>query len=151
MDDVDIDFLFSEALADIAVTQVIRPAAVLPEVEAKTVLSELGRRDARANGLWNSTPSVWERFDRPWVHQHAPGEAKLIGSMHVVYDSPRRYEITIYRAVITIHGHDQGWDVGALSDEALGFAGLSLSTCPRTSLNAPPPVFPRPGNPSSSS
>ena len=43
MDDAEIDLLFSEALADIAVTQIIRPAAVLPEVEARTVLGELGR------------------------------------------------------------------------------------------------------------
>jgi hypothetical protein len=147
MDDVEIDLLFSEALADIAVTQIIRPAAILPETEARKVIDALSRRDARSGGLWNATPSVWERFDRPWLRPDDAGQAKLIGSMHVVYDSPRRYEITIYRAVITIHGHDQGWSVTGLCDEALGFTGLSLATCPRAALTAPPPVFPRQGRP----
>lgn len=147
MNEAEIDLIFSQALAEIAITQVIRPAAILPEVESRTVLGELSRRDARSNGMWNSTPSVWERFDRPWSHPHSPGPAKLLGSMHIVYDSPLRYQITIYRAVITIHGHDQGWTVTGLCDEALGFAGLSLDTCPRASLTPPPPVFPRPRGP----
>lgn len=147
MDAMDVDRLFSDALADIAVTQIIRPSAVLPEVEAKAVLSELARRDARGGGRWTSTPSVWERYDRPWTRPTAPGDAHLVGSIHVVYDSPLRYQITIYRAVITVHGHDQGWTVDALCDEALGFAGLDLATCPRTSLGAPPPVFPDAGRP----
>jgi hypothetical protein len=143
MDNLEIDRLFSEALADIAVTQIIRPSAILPETESKIVQSELIRRDARAGGLWNSTPALWERFDRPWDSTHSAGSAQLVGSIHVVYDSPHRYQITIYRATVTIHGHDQGWSVDALCDEALSFAGLSLATCPRANLAAPPPVFPQ--------
>jgi len=143
VNELEIDHLFSEALAEIAVTQIIRPAAILSEDAAKKVLAALTARDARASGTWNSSPSVWERYDRSWDGPHAPGSAKMMGSISVVYDSPRRYQITIYRAIITIHGHDQGWEVGTLCDEALGFAGLSLLTCPRADLTNPPPVFPK--------
>jgi hypothetical protein len=136
-----IDDLFSQALSDVAITEVIRPSAILGEDEARLVRSELATRDARAEGVWVATPSVWERYDRPWSSPDAPGSAKLVGSMHVIYDSPKRYQITIYRAVITIHGHDQGWDVTSLCNEALALAGLSIDTCQRADLRPPPPVF----------
>jgi hypothetical protein len=141
VDPASIDDLFSQALEEVAVTEVIRPSAILGEDEARVVRSELAARDARAEGWWVATPSVWERYDRPWATPEDPGPAKQVGSMHVIYDSPKRYQITIYRAVITIHGHDQGWDVTSLCNEALGFAGLSLDNCQRADLRPPPPVF----------
>ena len=141
MDHLEMDALFSEALADVAVTEIIRPAAIVPEVEARRIRDELAARDVRGSGFWNATPSVWERYDRPWTTAHEPGASKLVGSMHIVWDSPSRYQITIYRATITIHGHDQGWNVTALCDEALAYGGLSIATCPRAALKAPPPVF----------
>jgi hypothetical protein len=141
MDAEAIDDLFSQVLSDIAITEVIRPSAILDEDQARVVRGALAERDARADGLWIATPSVWDRYDRKWSTPDAPGAAKLMGSMHVIYDSPSRYRITIYRAVITIHGHDAGWDVRGLCDEALGFAGLSVDTCQRADLRPPPPIF----------
>jgi hypothetical protein len=141
VDAESIDDLFSQALSDVAVTQVIRPSVILDEGHARQVRLELAARDARAEGVWITTPSLWERYDRPWQDPEGPGEAKLVGSMHVIYDSPSRYKITIYRADITIHGHDQGWDVNGLCNEALGFAGLDIETCERADLRPPPPVF----------
>src|SRR5689334_21062391 len=44
------ELLAEAAYDDIAVTEVIRPAAVLPELSARSVLAELGLRDARAGG-----------------------------------------------------------------------------------------------------
>jgi hypothetical protein len=136
-----IDDLFADALSDVAVTQVIRPSVILPVDLAHALRSELSARDARAEGHWIATPSLWERYDRPWASPDAPGDAKLLGSMSVIYDSPARYQITIYRAVITIHGHDQGWSVNRLCDEALGFIGECIDTCPRADLRPPPKVF----------
>lgn len=141
MDHLEMDALFSEALADVAVTEIIRPAAVVPEVEARAIRERLRANDARAGGVWNVSASLWERYDRPWCTPSSPGEARLIGSMNIVWDSPARYQITIYRATITIHGHDQGWNVTQLCDEALGYGGLSIATCPRADLRPPPPVF----------
>jgi len=34
-----------------------------------------------------------------------------------------------------------GWTVESLCDEALGFGGLTLATCPRADLKPPPKPF----------
>ena len=141
-----------EALAsvydEVAASEVIRPAAVLPEQGAKVVLMELAMNDARAGGLWHATPTLWERFDRPWDAHSAgsTGDALLLGSMQVSYGTPTRYSITIYRATITTFGAANGWTVQQLCDEALALGGYSLATCPRADLAPPPRPFrlPRP-------
>jgi hypothetical protein len=126
---------------DVAVTHVIRPAAVLPEAAARTVLVELAVRDVRSDGLWWSSPVLWQRWDRPWDSTEEPGGSQLIGTMQVAYGSPTKYAITIFRATITSAGQTVGWTVEALCDEALGFGGFTLADCPRADLTAPPPVF----------
>jgi hypothetical protein len=126
---------------DVAVTQVIRPAAVLPESAARTVLVELAVRDVRCDGHWWSSPVLWQRWDRPWDTHEEAGSSLLIGSIQVTYGSPTKYAITIFRATITRNGADQGWNVESLCDEALGFGGLTLSSCPRADLQPPPKAF----------
>jgi hypothetical protein len=49
--------------------------------------------------------------------------------------------ITIYRATITRFGHQHGWTVETLCDEAHGFGGLTLAGCPRVDLAPPPRPF----------
>ena len=46
---------------DVAVTEVIRPSAVLPESAARAVLVELAMRDVRQQGEWSSSPTLWQR------------------------------------------------------------------------------------------
>lgn len=134
-----------EALAglsygDAAVTEVIRPAAVLPETAARLVLAELMHRDVRNDGHWLAEPALWRRYDRPWVDDD-PSSAELLGTLHVAYGTPTRYEITVFRATVTRAGAEAGWDVAALCDEAFGYGGLTLASCPRASLVAPPRPF----------
>lgn len=139
-----LELIAAEAYGDdVAVTEVIRPAAVLPEAAARQVLVELAHRDVRTGGLWSSSPTLWQRFDLPWTAEggQAPGDAQLIGSLQVVYGSPTRYAITIYRATITTPGADLGWTVQALCDEALGYGGYTLGACPRADLKQPPEPF----------
>ena len=132
-----------EVVDEGAVTQVIRPAAVIPEEAAHDVLMALSLRDVRVDGVWQAEPSVWRRFDRPWDDgEDSPGESELIGSIQIAYGVPTRYEITIFRATITRIGSAQGWTVEALCDEALAFGGLSLASCPRADLKPPPRPFP---------
>jgi hypothetical protein len=123
------------------VTQVLRPSAVLPERAARAVLSELAERDARLGGLWVTEPTLWRRFDRPWDEAMLPGAAELIGAIQVAYGTPTRYQITIYRCTLTLFGLSQGWTVQRLCDEALGFGGLDLDSCPRADLKPPPQPF----------
>ncbi len=126
---------------DVAVAEIIRPAAVLPEAAARTVLVELALRDVRGEGLWWASPVLWQRWDRPWDTTEEAGSAELVGSMQVTYGTPTKYAITIFRATITTHGVLEGWSVEALCDEALGFGGLTLADCPRADLTPPPKVF----------
>jgi len=131
----------TEMSDDGVVTGVIRPAAVLPEASARAVLRELAGRDVRLGGHWLTEPTLWKRWAQPWEEAETAGGAALIGSVHVAYGTPSRYEITIYRATITELAVATGWTVESLCNEALGFGGLDLANCPRADLKDPPKPF----------
>jgi hypothetical protein len=118
---------------------VIRPAAVLGIAAATEILRCLERHDVARGGVWSATPGMWQRFDQPWNGPNGSrGTAQMVGSMAVIYDEPRRNEITVFKASITPAGVTLGWTVDRLCDDALGWAGLTLATCPRADLKAPP-------------
>lgn len=120
-------------------TRIIRPAAVLDARSAHQVLVELRRHDVAAGGLWNATSSLWQRYDHAWDGAGGTrGQAHLMGSVAVVYDSPHRHAITIYKVTITEQGVIQGWTVTTLCDEALAYAELTLDSCPRAAMVEPP-------------
>ena len=120
-------------------TEVIRPAAVLPEQSAVRIVSALQELDVTRGGLWNATSSVWQRYDRPWdLHTGQRGSAQLVGTIAVAYDTPSRYHITVYRVTVTEHGLASGWTVTRMCDDALAHGGLTLATCPRAELTAAP-------------
>jgi hypothetical protein len=135
------ELLMAEAYDEGVVSEVIRPAALIPEESARAVLVELALRDVQNGGVWHSEPSLWSRYDRPWRGYGAPGDAELIGTIQVAYGTPTKYEITIYRVIVTRYGTDAGWTVAGLCDEALGFGGLDLADCPRASLSVPPKPY----------
>ena len=138
----ELERLANEAVDEGVVTAVIRPAAILPEGATRDVLMQLAINDVRVGGLWQADPSVWRRFDRPWDGQDGgPGDAVLLGTIQVAYGIPTRYEITIFRVTISELGDAAGWTVESLCNEALGYGGLTLDTCPRASLAPPPRPF----------
>ncbi|HVE62871.1 MAG TPA: hypothetical protein VNB94_03595 [Mycobacteriales bacterium] len=117
----------------------IRPAAVLPVEAAAQIVAELEARDVSRGGVWNATAGVWQRYDRPWTGPAGSrGGAELVGSIAVIYDRPRRHEITLYKVTLTTVGREQGFTADSLCDNALGYAGLSLATCPRAEMEALP-------------
>lgn len=119
--------------------RIIRPAAVLDERAAASVLRELRRMDVAAGGPWNATSSLWQRYSHPWDGSGGTrGTAELIGSIAVMYDAPHRHQITIYKVTVSEAGLDAGWSVDSLCDDALTWVGLTLATCPRAELTAPP-------------
>jgi hypothetical protein len=124
-------------------TRVIRPAAVLREQEAAKIQSLLEANDVSRGGVWNAGPGLWQRYDKPWDGDlgHV-GTAKLVGTIGVVYGSPSRHEITIYRVTVSDDGVAKGWTVESLCDDALSFVGLTLEDCPRAALAAPPTTDP---------
>ena len=118
---------------------VIRPAAVLGIAAAAGIVQALERQDVSSGGVWSATPGMWQRYDVPWNGPAGSrGTSALAGSIAVIYDDPRRNEITIYRVNVTPHGVSVGWTVEKLCDDALSWVGLTLATCPRADLHAPP-------------
>jgi hypothetical protein len=137
-----LEALAANTYGDGAISEVIRPAAVLPEEAARAVLAELAMRDVRAGGVWLADPASWRRYAGPWTDGDDPdGRSSLVGSMQIAYGTPTRYEITIYRATITQAAAARGWTVTRLCDEAMTFGGLTLATCPRANLSPPPRPF----------
>jgi hypothetical protein len=124
-------------------TLVLRPAAVLAHRAAALVVAELDRLDVGRGGLWSATSGLWQRYDRAW---NGPGggrgDAELVGSVGVIYDSPNRNQITIYRVIVTPVGELAGWTVERLCDDALSWVGLTLAGCPRAELGTIPRADP---------
>jgi hypothetical protein len=119
--------------------RIIRPAAVLDERAAAAVLVELDRLDVTVGGAWSASSSLWQRYDKPWDGPGATrGSAALMGSIAVMYDAPNRHQITLYKVTVTEAGRAAGWSVDSVCDDALQVVGLSLATCPRAELAAPP-------------
>jgi hypothetical protein len=138
----DLELLVNEAYDEGLVTEVIRPAAVVPEEVARRLLMELNLHDVRIGGMWWSEPSTWRRYDSPWNGTDGgTGSSRLLGTIQVAYGVPTRYEITIFRATITRDGTRDGFTVESLCDEALGYGGLTLASCPRADLRPPPRPF----------
>ncbi len=135
------EVLMAEAYDEGVVSEVIRPAAIVPEEAARAVLVELALRDVQNGGVWQSEPQLWSLYDRPWHGYNNPAGAELIGTIQVAYGTPTKYEITIYRVTVTRFGVEHGWTVHSLTDAALEFGGLTLDACPRATLSAPPRPF----------
>ena len=134
--------LVSELQDDGVVTEVIRPAAVVPEEAARAILMQLSLRDLSFGGVWEAEPAQWRRYGAPG--QDESGEsAELSGTIQIAYGVPTRYEITIFRVTVTAAGQQLGWTVESLCDEALAHGDLSLATCPRADLTPPPPPMRR--------
>jgi hypothetical protein len=124
-----------------AFTEVIRPAAVVPESVARTILKKMALHNIYTGGLWLAEVSRWVRYDQPWAGPGDPGAAQRLGTLKVAYGSPRKYEITIYQVMITQFGADSDCTMTSLCDEALSFGGLTLAECPRAALTTPPKPF----------
>ncbi len=137
----DAEIFATEVYDDVVVTEVIRPAAVVPESSARTIMVELALDDVQLGGVWLCSPSRWARYARPWSGPGSPEGAELIGTIEVAYGTPSKYDITIYRVTVTRFGAEHDWTVALLCDDALRHGGLELSTCPRADLAVPPQPF----------
>jgi hypothetical protein len=123
------------------ITEVIRPAAIVPENAARAILGEMSHRSVHNDGTWLAEPSCWTRYDLPWPAPGEPGRSHRLGTIQVAYGTPTKYEITIYQVTITQYGAATGMTVASLCDEALSFGELTLAQCPRATLAPPPKPF----------
>jgi hypothetical protein len=123
------------------VTEVIRPAAIIPEAAARAILTGMAVSSVYTDGVWLAEPSRWIRYDQPWTEPLEQGRTNRLGIIRVAYGTPTKYEITIFQVAVTPAGLAAGLDPLSLADEALEFGGLTLADCPRAQLVAPPKPF----------
>jgi hypothetical protein len=123
------------------ITQVIRPAAIIPEAAARAILTGMAVTSVYTDGLWLAEPSRWIRYDRPWTLPLDQGRTNRLGIIRVAYGMPTKYEITIFQVAITQAGIAAGISPQDLADEALQFGGLTLAGCPRAAVSTPPKPF----------
>jgi hypothetical protein len=123
------------------VTQVIRPAAIIPEAAARAILTGMAVTSVYTDGLWLAEPSRWIRYDRPWTQPLDQGRTNRLGIIRVAYGMPTKYEITIFQVAVTQAGIEAGFSAQSLADEALQFGGLTLAGCPRAPVSPPPKPF----------
>src|SRR3954449_13455155 len=63
-------------------TKVIRPAAVVPESSAASIIEQLSTRDVARGGVWNVSPTLWQRYSGAWDGiGGTTGSALLIGPL----------------------------------------------------------------------
>ena len=100
-----------------AVTSVatqVRPAIVLPDREARALLSAAERADVSNGGCFSAGPAGIQVWSGPWnglLGRH--GDARHLGSVDWSYDTPTRHYITVYR-VLALAGVEAPKDALAL-------------------------------------
>jgi hypothetical protein len=130
-----------EEHADGLVSEVIRPAAIVPEDAARAILAALQKQSVAQNGHWVATTRQWSRYDQSGISHDGTPVGQLLGVLEAVHGATTRYEVTIYRVTITPAGTAAGWTVETLCDEPLSYGGLSLASCPRAMMQPPPRPF----------
>ena len=124
-----------------AVASQVRPALVLPEKQARELLSAAERGDVSRGGCYSAGPAGVQVWSGPWdgvLGTH--GTSEHLGSVDWCYDTPSRHYITIYRVMVTARGAATGQTTEGLLARVLGLAGVSLATS--GSLPVPPPRDP---------
>jgi len=132
-----------EIYGDGAVSEIIRPAAIVPEDAARAILAALNERSIEKGGHWVATARQWYRYNVPGVNETGAPYGRLVGCIEAIYGATTRYEVTLYRVTVTPVGTEAGWTVERLCDEPLSYGGLSLASCPRAQMQPPPKPFRR--------
>ncbi len=130
-----------EIYGDGAVSEIIRPAAIVPEEAARAILAALKTHSVENGGYWVATARQWYRYNLPGVGPTGSPAGHLVGCIEAVYGATTRYEVTLYRVTVTPVGTEAGWSVERLCDEPLAYGGLTLESCPRAQMQPPPKPF----------
>lgn len=126
------------AVAVPALASHVRPAIVLPERETRELLAAAAAHDVADEGNFSAGLAgvqVWSRpFDGPGG---TPGSAVHLGSVDWSYDTPVRYYVTIYRAMVTQAGVERGQTTTSVLAAVLGLTGIPMQS-ERVQLAVPP-------------
>jgi hypothetical protein len=130
--------LKSEAVAVPALTSQVRPALVLPELQARALLDASSRDDIMAGGCFSAGPAGIQVWSGPFDGADgARGTAILLGSVDWTYDTPAKHWALIYRAMVTQDGIEHGETTTSVLARVLALTGLSIEG-DRVQLPMPP-------------
>jgi hypothetical protein len=130
--------LKTEAVAVPALTSQVRPALVLPELQARALLDAAAREDVATGGCFSAGPAGIQLWSGPFNGPDGrKGTAMHLGSVDWTYDTPARHWALIYRAMVTQDGIERGETTLSVLTRVLGLTGLSIEG-DRVQLPTPP-------------
>ena len=130
--------LKTEAVAVPALTSHVRPALVLPELQARALLDAARHEDVSAEGPFSAGPAGIQRWSGPFNGPDGTkGTAVHLGSVDWTYDTPAKHWALIYRAMVTQQGIEHGETTLSILTGVLALTGLSIEG-DRVQLATPP-------------
>ena len=122
-----------------AVASQVRPAIVLPDREARTLLHVAEREDVSRGGCFSAGPAGVQVWSGPWDGVGGShGSSEHLGSVDWSYDTPTRHYITIYRVLVTVKGVAAGFTPADILNHVLELAGISANNETVLAMQAPP-------------
>lgn len=126
----------------LAVQSQIRPALVLPEREARVLLTAAQREDVSRGGVFSAGPAGIQLWSGAWDGPGGShGSAVHLGSVDWSYDTPARHYITVYRVLVTAAGAEMGLSTESVLARVMALGGLSTEGA-TLSMAVPPPRDP---------
>jgi hypothetical protein len=130
--------LKTEAIAIPALTSQVRPALVLPELQARALLDAASREDIGREGSFSGGPAGIQVWSGPFNGADGSrGTAIHLGSIDWTYDTPAKHWALIYRAMVTQPGLEHGETTLSILTRVLSLTGLSIEG-DRVQLPTPP-------------
>jgi len=109
----------------LAVQSQVRPALVLPEREARNLLSAATQGDVARGGVYSAGPAGIQIWSGPWDGPGGShGSSEHLGSVDWSYDTPARHYITVYRVLVTAPGAVNGLTTEGVLEQVLSLGGL---------------------------
>jgi hypothetical protein len=105
----------------------VRPALVLPERQARELITAADRGDVSRGGCFSAGPAGVQVWSGPWdgvLGTH--GASEHWGSVDWCYDTPTRHYITIYRVMVTAKGAAAGQTTEGLLARVLSLARITV-------------------------
>lgn len=127
--------------ASASVATQVRPALVLTEKQARTLLAAAEHGDVGRGGCFSAGPAGVQLWSAPWDGELGThGTSEHLGSVDWCYDTPSRHYITIYRVLVTARGAAAGQTTSGLLARVLSMAGIANGG--QAQLAPPPPRDP---------
>ena len=129
------------AVAVPALASHVRPALVLAEQDARRLLDAARNNEVSRGGRFSCSPAGVQVWDGPWDSPDLPGSALHLGSVDWSYDTPVKHYVTIYRAMVTAAGVENGVSTETVLKAVLDLTGIPLDGA-RVTMAIPPPRDP---------